>query len=393
MIEAGHMSLPLAGLILVDDDGLIADSPSPGLVPVAGQTLIEYQVRVARACGAGHIVVLVDRIPALLVSAFDRLRADGIDIDIARDASEVADRIHPEEQLIVFASGVVASRLLVMALVQKGVPTLLTLRDTPQTSHFERIDALDRWGGLALLNGKLLRETAAILGDWTLGPTLLRVALQAGAGRLPYEGSGLALVRDEQDAHIVANALASGNGQRVGGFWHSQVVGPVVRLILSRLIGRNVSPDILALLPLGLMGISMLAAATGWLATAFGLFLLAGFPAMAAQIMADIGAQPDKVLRWIAEAQLPILVALLGFAGWSLNVSGLSWGPLVLALWAGVALFLQPRFNEGELWYADADLIAFEMLLASLIGQPVLGLMVAVAHSVLTQFWLVRRSG
>ena len=393
MIEAGHMSLPLAGLILVDDDGLIADSPSPGLVPVAGQTLIEYQVRVARACGAGHIVVLVDRIPALLVSAFDRLRADGIDIDIARDANEVADRIHPEEQLIVFASGVVASRLLVMALVQKGVPTLLTLRDTPQTSHFERIDSLDRWGGLALLNGKLLRETAAILGDWTLGPTLLRVALQAGAGRLPYEGSGLALVRDEQDAHIVANALASGNGQRVGGFWHSQVVGPVVRLILSRLIGRNVSPDILALLPLGLMGISMLAAATGWLATAFGLFLLAGFPEMAAQIMADIGAQPDKVLRWIAEAQLPILVALLGFAGWSLNVSGLSWGPLVLALWAGVALFLQPRFNEGELWYADADLIAFEMLLASLIGQPVLGLMVAVAHSVLTQFWLVRRSG
>lgn len=393
MIEAGHMSLPLAGLILVDDDGLIADSPSPGLVPVAGQTLIEYQVRVARACGAGHIVVLVDRIPALLVSAFDRLRADGIDIDIARNANEVADRIHPEEQLIVFASGVVASRLLVMALVQKGVPTLLTLRDTPQTSHFERIDALDRWGGLALLNGKLLRETAAILGDWTLGPTLLRVALQAGAGRLPYEGSGLALVRDEQDAHIVANALANGNGQRVGGFWHSQVVGPVVRLILSRLIGRNVSPDILALLPLGLMGISMLAAATGWLATAFGLFLLAGFPEMAAQIMADIGAQPDKVLRWIAEAQLPILVALLGFAGWSLNVSGLSWGPLVLALWAGVALFLQPRFNEGELWYADADLIAFEMLLASLIGQPVLGLMVAVAHSVLTQFWLVRRSG
>ena len=393
MIEAGHMSLPLAGLILVDDDGLIGDSPSPSLVPVAGQTLIEYQVRVARACGVGHIVVLVDRIPALLVSAFDRLKADGIDIDVARDASEVADRIHPEEQLIVFASGVVASRLLVTALVQKRVPTLLTLRDSPKTAHFERIDALDRWGGLALLNGKLLRETAAILGDWTLGPTLLRTALQAGAGRLPYEGGGLALVRDAQDAHSVANALADSSGQKEGRFWHSQVVGPVVRLILSRLIGRNVPPDILALLPLGLMGISMLAAATGWLATAFGLFLLAGFPAFAAQILADIGAQPDKVLRWIAEAQLPILVALLCFAGWSLNVPGLSWGPLVLALWAGVALFLQPRFEAGEAWYADADLIALEMLMASLIGQPVLGLMVAVAHSVLTQFWLVRRSG
>ena len=392
MIEARSMSLSLAGLILTDDDGLTADSPSPSLVPVAGQTLIEYQVRVARACGAGHIVVLVDRIPALLVSAFDRLRADGIDIDIARDASEVADRIHPEEQLIVFASGAVASRSLVEALVEKAEPTLVTMLNTPQTEHFERIDALYRWGGLALLNGKLLRDTAAILGDWTLGPTLLRTALQAGAERLPYEGNELALVRDEKDGQIVANALASGDGQGNGRFWYSQVVEPVVRLILSRLIGRNVPPDILALLPLGMLGVSMLAAATGWIATAFGLYLLAGFPAIAAQILADIGAQPGRVLRWIAEARLPILVALLGFSGWSLDVPGLGWGPLVLALWAGIALLLQPRFKVGEAWYADADLVALEMLMASLIGQSVLGLMIVVAHAVLTQFWLVRRS-
>jgi hypothetical protein len=143
---------------------------------------------------------------------------------------------------------------------------------------------------------------------------------------------------------------------------------------------------------MGLMGFSMLAAAMGWVATAFGLYLLAGFPATAAEIMADIGAQPDRVLRRIAEARLPVVVALLGLAGWSLNVPGLGWGPLVLALWAGIALLLQPRFKVGEAWYADADLIALEMLIASLIGQPVLGLMIAVAHAVLTQFWLVRRS-
>ena len=392
MLETGRMSLPLAGLILTDD-GINADSPSCSLLPVAGQTLIEYQVRVARACGAGHIVVLVDRLPALLVSAFDRLKADGIEVDIARDASEVADRIHPEERLIVFAGGIVASRPLVEALVEKSELTLLTLRDAPQTTHFERIDALDRWGGLALLNGKLLRETAAMLGDWTLGPTLLRAALQAGAGRLSYEGSGLALVRDEQEAQSVANALANHHRQREGRFWQSQVVGPVVRLILSRLIDRNIPPDILAALPLGFMGFSMMAAATGWVATAFGLYLLAGFPAMAAQIVADIGAQPDRVQRWIANTRLPVLVALLGFAGWSLNVPGLGWGPLVLALWAGIALILQPHSKASKAWYADADMIALEMLMASLIGQPVLGLMIAVAHAVVTQFWLVRRSG
>lgn len=391
MLDMGRMSLPLAGLILTDD-GIISDLPSRSLLPVAGQTLIEYQVRVARACGAGHIVVLVDRIPALLVSAFDRLKADGIDVDIARDASEVADRIHPDERLIVFEGGVVAGRTLVEALVSKAEPTLLTLRDTPQTSHFERIDALDRWGGLALLNGKLLRETAAILGDWTLGPTLLRAALQAGAERLPYEGNGLALVRDEQDAQIVANALANDSGQREERFWNSKVVRPVVRLVLSRLIDRNVPPDILAVLPLGLMGLSVLAAATGWIAAAFGLYILAGFPAMAAQIMANIGAQPDKIMRQVAISRLPILVALLVFSGWSLNVPGLGWAPLVLALWAGIALLLQPTVKVSRAWYADADLVALEMLIASLIDQPVFGLMIAVAHAVVTQFCLVRNS-
>lgn len=385
------MSLPLAGLILIDD-GIAADSPSRSLLPVAGQTLIEYQVRVARACGADHIVVLVDGIPSRLVSAFDRLRADGIDVDIARDAREVADRIHPEERLIVFAGGIVASRTLVKALAEKEELTLLTLRDTPQTSHFERIDGLDRWGGLALLDGKLLRETAAMLGDWTLGPTLLRTALQAGAERLTYDGSGLALVRDEQDAQIVANALANGRGQSEWRFWNSKVVGPVVRLILGRLIDSNIRPDILAVLPLGLMGISMLAAINGLIAVAFGLFLVAGLPAMAAQIMADIGAQPDGILRRIAGSRLPILVALLGISGWSLGAQGLGWAPLVLALWAGIALLLQPRFKVGKTWYADADMIALEMLTASLIGWPVLGLMIAVAHAVVTQFWLVRHS-
>ena len=182
-----------------------------------------------------------------------------------------------------------------------------------------------------------------------------------------------------------------GNGGGDDGFWQSQIVGPVVQRLLPQLLSRDVPPDLIAILPLGLLGMAMLAAAIGWIATGFGLFLLTGFPAAAAKIMADIGARPDRILRWIAKARLPVVVTLLVFSGWSLDVSGLGWGPLVLAFWAGIALLLQPQSGVGEAWYADADLIALEMLMASLIGQPVLGLMIAVAHAVFTQFWLVRR--
>ncbi len=153
--------MPLAGLILTDDDMLAPEALARTLMPIAGQTLIEYQVRIARSCGAAHIVVLVDRIPAPLEEAFERLRLDGIAFEIARTAGQAADCIHPDEQLLVIGSGVVAARNIVEGLASRPGPTLLTLKDTDAVSHFERIDNVDRWAGLALMNGRLLRDTVS----------------------------------------------------------------------------------------------------------------------------------------------------------------------------------------------------------------------------------------
>ena len=383
--------MPLAGLILTDEDTLAPDAGVRALMPIAGQTLIEYQVRIARACGAAHIVVLVDRVPAPLEAAFERLRLDGITFEVVRNASQAADCIHPEEELLVMAAGIVAARGIVDHLATKTMPTVVTLPDTDAVAHFERIDGTDRWAGLALLNGRLLRETAAMLGDWTLGPTLLRMALQKGVERMPADGSGLSLVRTEQEAMSVAQELAGRSRFGGGGFWQTQIVDPVVRRVLPQLLGQKVTLELLTAFPGALMAAAMLAGALGWISASFGLFLLAGFPMAAAGVLGDIAARSDRLLRWTADAKLPLLLALLGFAGWALDGPGLGWGPLVLALWAGIALILQPRTDVREAWIADADIIAVEVFMASLIGQPVLGLMIAVFHSVLSQFWLVRR--
>lgn len=176
--------MPLAALIAAQDqvdrgDGLRA------VLPLAGRTLIEYQAGLARRAGAAHIVVLVERVPAALAQAIDRLRRDGLRIEIARSVGDAVDRFHPEERVLLVADGVVAAQAAVDALVDTPGPALLALPDVQDHAAFERIDAEDRWAGYAVLDKAMLVETANMLGDWDFISTLLRRLVQGDALRVP----------------------------------------------------------------------------------------------------------------------------------------------------------------------------------------------------------------
>ena len=80
-----------------------------GTLPVAGRTLIERQARLATLAGAERIVLLIERLPGGLTGAIDRLRRDGIAIDVARSAGDAADRFHPDERVLIFADGATAA--------------------------------------------------------------------------------------------------------------------------------------------------------------------------------------------------------------------------------------------------------------------------------------------
>ena len=57
------------------------------LLPLAGRTLIEYQARCLAAAGAAPLIVLVERMPAALNDAFERLRGEGIAVVPVSDGS------------------------------------------------------------------------------------------------------------------------------------------------------------------------------------------------------------------------------------------------------------------------------------------------------------------
>ena len=150
-------------------------------LPFLGRTLIEHQVSQARAAGADHVVVLIERMPAALLAALDRLRRDGIALDVARVAADAADRFHPDEQVVLIGDGVIASQPLIDRLASSPAPALAV---TQQAGGFERLDASGWWAGLALVDGATVRETAALPGEWDAESTLVRRAVQGGALRI-----------------------------------------------------------------------------------------------------------------------------------------------------------------------------------------------------------------
>jgi len=76
------------------------------LLPLAGQTLIEYQARCLAALGAAPLLVLVERVPVALNDAFERLRGEGIAVVAVSDGAEAASRFEAGTDVILLADGI-----------------------------------------------------------------------------------------------------------------------------------------------------------------------------------------------------------------------------------------------------------------------------------------------
>lgn len=357
------------------------------MLPFAGQTLLEYQVRLARACGGGHIVVLVEQLPANMIAIFDRLRADGIDVDVAREPRDAADRIHPDEQVLLFAPGFVAQRQHVEALIARIKPTLVTLPDEPTHTMFERIDAQERWSGLALLSGQSIRETAAMLGDWSISSTLMRSALQSGAERWRLEQpDGLAVISNIAQAEAVSALFIRGSGSDTQSPLVDLITQPLAKLIVPHLLKWSVPVDLIAVMPLILGGSALLLGVLGWFVTAFALFCVALLADAIADTLHLLAMRSNASLSFFKQAKPFLFYALLVILGWIMSQAISDWSPLLLAGWGTSIFMTSPKLAENKLkWRATIESGGIVMVLALLFSVPVAGLLVIVAHGLAGQ--------
>ena len=318
----------LIGAYQEDDGGALR-----ALLPLAGRTLLEYQVRCALAAGAAPIVVVVERIPQALQDAFERLRLDGIGVFPVSDVAEAVTRFEAGSSILLIGDGVAPPIELAIAVAGDGEPSVATVPDDEMHERFERIDAESRWAGVAVVDAHLLGSTAAMLGDWDLQSTLLRRSIQEGARRIPAAQAGgepLLVETAAELADFQRFLVRSSRGRR--NDWASRYILPVVEdLATEQLMQTSTRPGWLVWAALALTLGGAICFTRGWLGAGLVLLLLSTPLDLVASRLAALRMKPlparmiSRLALWPAAG-----LALLAIGLWEMR-HGTGWGSFVAA--------------------------------------------------------------
>lgn len=318
----------LIGAYQEDDSGGLT-----ALLPLAGRTLIEYQVRCAAAAGASPIIILVERIPQALSQAFDRLRAEGLNVVLVSDGSEAATRFEASELVLLVGDGIAAPLELLMRLEHEHEALVLTVPDDEAHEDFERIDSASRWSGIALVEGRMLGATAAMLGDWDLPSTLLRRSLQSGARLQPVAaGQEPFLARNTGALEQFERSLIASSRTTRTDIASRYVLPLIEDFGTEKLMETGVRPQWLLYAAVALTVGAAFAFSRGWLWPAVILLLLSTPLDLVARRLGILRLRPIPPKTYAQLLLWPAAGLALFALGWWASRHGGGWGAFACAL-------------------------------------------------------------
>ena len=355
----------LIGAYQEDDSGALR-----ALLPLAGRTLLEYQVRCAAAAGTAPIVVIVERVPQALQDAFERLRLDSIGVVAVSDINEAISRFEAGASILMIADGVAPPVELVTRMAELAEPAVAVVPDDEQHQAYERIDGGSRWGGVAMVDANLLGSTAAMLGDWDLQSTLLRRAIQEGAIRIQAADAGgepLLAENAGQLADFQRMLINASRGAR-NDFASRYLLAPLEDFATERLMETPVRPLWLIWAALALTLGAAFCFSRGWLGAGLVLVLLSTPLDLISGRLASLRMKPlpskmlSRMALWPAAG-----IALLAIGVWEMR-HGTGWGALVTA--AAACSFAEAGRIEKMSMPPGGDLWLFSRRNAAVLAIP-----------------------
>lgn len=353
-------------------------------LPVTGQTVLEQQVRLLAEAGIGHILVLAEQLTPALVAAAERLRRDGIAVDVARDADEIAQRA-AAPWLLLLADGMVTDQSAIdLALAEAGA-TILTVPNAPAFESYELIDHDARWAGLLVLDLARFRNTVAMLGDWDLQSTLLRTAVQAHAARVAVTAGEptplLVPVLDPDAAQRAEQAIVARAVRRHGGLADRYVFAPIARLAAPAAMRAMLDPIWFRIGAAALTALAATLFLLDWPRTGLlGLLLAGPVDTLGRQLAALSGRAARDHRRWTMARDGLSAAALLALA-WHVGWTNVDWGPLAAAIGTLASLGATAthrrwigRPARRPLWFAETDNLIWLLVPFALLGWWGLGL-------------------
>lgn len=214
------------------------------LLPVAGMTIIEHQATRAQGLGITKMLVLVDAVPAALAEACDRVRGRGLSLELVRGGKDVLAQMGGADRLLLVADGLIAGEAAWRRALAADFSTILVTDDTPMTQGLERIDAITRWAGLALIDREMFGALDGAPADWDPQLLLFRHAVQQDVARLSCDPSlfvsgDMALAETPVEAVEAEHRLLSAQVSYESGIAARWVIGPVLRLFSGALLRRQ----------------------------------------------------------------------------------------------------------------------------------------------------------
>lgn len=342
-------------------DGPSAEPPA-ALLDFGGQSLIEYQARLALGAGAEKLLIHADAGRADILPALARMadhvgRECGLPVVLVQEMTNLTRELAPDDQVLFLAEGLLIPSEALDALLEGEGEAVLTVPSVSSTGSFERLDANTMWGGAFWVTGSRVLSTLDMLGEWDLVLTLLRRAVQDGVDRvllstdLVSQGR-LAFLRDQLSADLSLDALshhAPEDPEMSGGL--ATLLAPFSRTLLREFMHRQIEPGRIGLISLALTVAALALVVSGWTLPGFLLILPAFGLAVVTERYAQLTLRATGA-RWqhrLVQGGALLLLAIAGARiseGNPLALIGVAF-PLVFI---GLSTFQEERIELTARW-------------------------------------------